>query len=61
MEVKVVQLPILPTELFVDLGSRAYISCLTSGRDDVEVTWQKDYKDILNFNTHTDMVKSFSP
>lgn len=56
MEVEVVLLPSLPSEIFVDLGSSADLSCLTSHRDDIEVTWQKDYKDVLNFNTHTDTV-----
>ncbi len=58
MEIEVVLLPSLPSEIFVDLGSSADLSCLSNFRDDIEVTWQKDYKDVLNFNTHTDMVRT---
>ncbi len=36
--------------MFVDKGSRADLSCVTEIRPDIEVFWQKDFKDILDDN-----------
>ncbi len=33
-------------ELFVDKGSSADLSCISEVRADIDISWQKDFKDI---------------